>query len=379
MLKKLLFIILFFILIVVTLLWLSWNNFPNFIFNKNISLRVAKWYNDFPATLTISYDEGWPISDKNKIAQELILKYDLSMDYEIVTESYNNNRILLSYLKNKLITKGFGYFGHGHQHICHDDLTYEEAYESFKNCYDYMLSYGLKPIAYAYPAGCGFKDSTVNALKKAGFLSGRMHRRRSTSSKHITPYDQMEPTDWFRLPTVVMQDYDFEQIKECCNNNEELILILDEALDIKSWIILTYHAIGSDKERNWGFYKLDEFEKDLQSISARNFWIGSINDVTLYMYERNKITIEKKIYGNFLTKNIKKIKLILEDGLDNQIFDHPLTILMEFPDKWINKKIYVSQDHKLEYSFVLKQKTHQLNLLPNEKPYFFSIADVVFQ
>ena len=68
-----------------------------------------------------------------------------------MTASYEKRADEIGYLKDVLIPSGFGYFGHGHTHINHDKLTFEEAKESFQRCFDAMKKMGLNPVAYAYP------------------------------------------------------------------------------------------------------------------------------------------------------------------------------------------------------------------------------------
>ena len=78
---------------------------------------------------------------------------------------------------SELVPQGFSYFGHGHNHIDHDELSYEEALESFQANYDTMKDWGMKPVAYGYPRSAGHEEETQLALENAGFLSGRLLTR----------------------------------------------------------------------------------------------------------------------------------------------------------------------------------------------------------
>ena len=60
------------------------------------------------------------------------MEHGLVIGYEVVTgNSFYGDRIFsgpdderIVYLMSELVPKGFGYFGHGHNHIDHDELSY---------------------------------------------------------------------------------------------------------------------------------------------------------------------------------------------------------------------------------------------------------------
>jgi len=112
---------------------------------------------------------------------------------------------------------GFGYFGHGHTHVNHDALSYDEAFQSFKTCFDIMQNYGLKPVAYAYPEGKGFKSTTQKALKNAGFICGRFHSPLDIYNHYIIPDGVQDALNWFALPSLVMRAFKYDQCDKCVN------------------------------------------------------------------------------------------------------------------------------------------------------------------
>ena len=136
-----------------------------------------------------------------------------------------------------------------------------------------------------------------------------------------------------------MQSIEFEGCDNCINDNDELTPILDEALARTAWVILTYHSIG---QRHWGWYDWDEFRKDVQSIAARDFWTASMNDITLYVREReNAVITVEPVEGSAGTESIE---ITLSDGLDNVRFNQPLTILFDQPTDWVGRPFTVSQN-----------------------------------
>ncbi|MDQ1350380.1 MAG: hypothetical protein QG657_681, partial [Acidobacteriota bacterium] len=314
------------------------------------------------AAISLTYDDGRPKSKGNQAVNRLALENGLSIDYEIVTKDYLLKPKLKNYLLETMIPSGLGYFGHGHKHVNHDRLSYEEALKSFKRCYDAMREIGLKPVAYAYPGSAGKEAKTKKALAEAGFLSGRLHFSEKMNAPYIIPGSQTEPEDWFGLPTLVMQDYAFSHCKQCVNNNEQLIPYLDETIREKAWIILTYHAIGNKK--NYGFFSYDEFKKNIHAIKERNFWNASMNAVTLYIRER--LHAEVKIVPVLKNRKIGEMRIMVSDHLPNDIYDQPLTIMFHIPKDWANETISLIEKGQTIKTYVYPSIDAMISLQPDE-------------
>lgn len=185
----------------------------------------------------------------------------------------------------------------------------------------------------------GWEEETQRALADAGFLSGRLQASEPDRYYNL-PGSRREPDDWFALQAVPMESAAFAQNDQTrINDNRELRPVLDEAVRRTAWLILTYHNSGS--ESGYGWYDADEFEKDLQSIAARDFWNGTMNDITLYARERENVPLvtEKRNRGASA-----HIAITLTDGLDNARFNQPLTVLLDLPPDWVGQPFAVWQD-----------------------------------
>ena len=308
-----------------------------------------------------------------------MLEQSLVLGYELVTGStywgqplYSGaNDARLVYLFEELIPKGFGYFGHGHDHIDHDLLSYDDALESFRTNYETMKDWGLKPVAYAYPRNAGKDEETQRALEASGFLSGRLQAYKADRFYNI-PGDSKTPDDWFALMAVPMQSIEFstdfsDPCQECVNDNNELEPVLDEALNRTAWVILVYHNIGNPK--GFGWYDWGEFQKDIQSIARRDFWTAPMNDITLYAREREKASIKVETFGEDKIDDPDRIEITVSDGLDNAIFDQPLTILFDLPADWVGESFTVSQDGEQLDRRGFDAASARVSLEPNERPY----------
>lgn len=346
--------------------------------NKNIlksesfemDIKIAKWLNNKTAAITLTYDSGTPERSHNQPVNQLLIENDMTIDYEIVTALYNKYPNKMTFLRDELVPLGFGYFGHGHEHINHDEVNYEEAYESFKKCYDSMNEWGLKPVAYAYPNGAGWKSTTRQALEDAGFLCGRMHSLGLMVNPYILPGEELYIEDWYKLPTLVMQGYEYNQCDKCVNNNEELIPYLDENLLKKTWIMLTYHSIGV--ENGLGYFPIDEFEKNLNTIKEYDFWQASMSEAVLYIKERANTVVDTTIIRNKKSV-VTGIEFRLIDNLPNELYDQELTLLFNIPNKWINKSIGLFLQDSLIQSYKFENFEAMISIPPDEEKYKLSI------
>ena len=336
-----------------------------------LNASVAKWFDNHAAAISITNDD-WPTPGREPDIDSYVLEHGLVMGYEMVTgNTFYGDPIFsgpederIAYLMSELVPRGFSYFGHGHSHVDHDELSYEEALESFRTNYETMQDWGMTPVAYAYPRSAGYEAETQRALEASGFLSGRLVTGNSAEFYNL-PGDQLAPDNWFALMSVNMQSIEFEGCYACINDNHELTPVLDEALAQRAWLILTYHAIGQPEWYGW--YHWEEFQKDVQSIAARDFWSASMNDITLYVRERERAVITVDVVEG--GSGAESIAITLSDGLDNARFNQPLTILFDQPADWIGRPFAVFQDGELLDEFVFDTKSAMIALPPNERAY----------
>ena len=329
--------------------------------------RIAKWYNNHTSAITLTHDNPASFSSVNKELQNILELHSLTMDYELVTnrsDPYSISPHGVAYLRDTLNSLGFGYFGHGDKHDDHDGLSYFEAYQSFKACYDSMSLWGLEPIAYAYPYGAGRKKKTQQALKDAGFLSGRAFTsdNEQVPSFHIMAGDKSIPNNWFLLPTLRMESIDFNNNDNMINDDQELCGYLDESLELGSWLILTYHALASD---GWGYTTKKDFIENVVSISQRDFWNASLNEITLYTYERASCSVEiDSSYTDTL-----RVKLT-DAYSDNQKFSQPLTVILTAMQPHTE---YLLTQGEFTTTLLSQNDTLLANLLPNEQWYTITL------
>lgn len=329
-------------------------------------VTIAKWYNGHKAAISVTYDNR-PAAPYHENVEQIVEQYGMRIDYEMVTSLYMEQKWIWDYFFHELLPRDYGYFGHGHYHVNHDEMTYDEAYESFHTCYTLMKGWGLSPVAYAYPGGYNFEEETRRALKDAGFLSGRNHVREDFDNAMILSGNKTEPDDWFALPSLVMQDIDYQGCWECINENSELIPLLMQALDEEAWLISTYHSIGDTS--SFGWYSIDEFEKDIRSIAQNDFWTGSLAAVTLYIKERNAAT--GKIY-KYADDNgtITRMSIHIDDNLPDDVYSQPLSVEIQLPPEWTGKALKLYKTFGYDQTYTINDMNGYFDIIPGKEPYY---------
>ena len=350
------------------------------------AFAIAKWFDNRAAALSITYDD-WP--DASHPVDDFVLDMGLVLDFQMVTQGYADGvpdwvehdltelipDVVPGASQSKfedqrieynlaLTARGFGFFGHGHWHVNHDVLSYAQAFDSFRLCFEVMRKLGLKPVAYAYPRGAGLEEETRRALADAGFLAGRLAAPEG-QSPYIVPDAATAPQDWFSLPALMMESYDFQQCDGCINNTEELLPFLDAAIEKTAWIIPMYHNIG--RATGWGPYGWEDFQGDVRAIAARDFWVAPMNDIVLYIREREKAVVEMETTERDGTT--EQIRFTLSDGLDNERFDQSLTLIFTPPSEWAGLPVHVTQNGRhIDWIFP-DAEAATFSILPDEKPY----------
>lgn len=344
---------------------------------------VARWYDDHAAAISITYDglasdgslayldtrlpaRSRLLADTRPI-EDVVLGLGLTLDYEVVTVKFDWFPEVEAYFLENVVRKGLGYFGHGHLHVDHDRMPYDGAYRSFRQHFERLLDYGLKPVAYAYPRGAGREEETQRALADAGFLSGHYADSRE-QGHYIVPDGQTAPDNWFALPRLHMESHDFQQCGSCINDTDELIPILDEALEKRAWIVPVYHNVGVYDR--YGFYDRATFEADMRAIAARDFWVASMNAVVLYIRERERAVVTVEPVGPDVAAPVR-LRVTLSDGLDNERFDQPLTLRFRPPPSWAGRAVSVLRDGRAVAELAPVAGTALVSLLPDERPYVF--------
>lgn len=183
------------------------------------------------------------------------------------------------------------------------------------------------------------------------------------------PGNETEPPNWLALPSLRMEDIDFEGASEHVNNPDEFKEHLDNSIEFGSWLISTYHGIGWDGEtdgrpRDWGFYRRDNFFEEMLYVKQKQeegkVWLATMDDVTLYTMQRSKAE------WNLKKVDHKTFELFFDDGLDNTLYRMPLTLELLLDAELVDRNMLViAPDDEIIYEKTAESERVLLNLRPS--------------
>jgi len=292
------------------------------------TVEALKWFAGKKGAVSITYDAlwgQWRAQERLESTVRDVLRRGLRIDFEFVTAKYDHPDYLfiVEDIRDRMIPAGVHFYGHGHTHVPHDSLSFDEAFASFSRCYGLMEEWGLRPRAYSYPYGSGRRGEIQRACEDAGFICARGVTT-DPALYYICPGETAEPENWFYLPTVPVAGGEPGYVA----SHAGLAPILDEAEELGAWVILMYHAVGFPDE--WGYYPVYEFVRDIDRIAAGDAWCGNMDAVACYIRERNAFTFETVPVESGGAN--PAFDLVFRDGLDNGVFDQPLTLRFDFDD-----------------------------------------------
>lgn len=322
---------------------------------------VPKWPGGHRAAVSITYDAPWGRHPGHRLATDAVLSRGLRMDLEVVTANYLDRvgQALVATYRNDLIPAGIHFFGHGHTHALHDTMDYEGAYASFHTCFELMRLWGLEPWAYAYPGSSALRPSTQLANRDAGFVAAR-GQAFAPAEYYIVPDEVREPVNWQYLPSVVMGNASYTYI----DTHDKLAPILDTALARSAWVILMYHAIGIPE--GWSYYPIADFLLDLNQIADLDLWSANLDDACQYVRERD--TFRLGVEGAVLQADgWTRLDLTFSDGLDNALYDEPLTVELRVFPRFGYRQARLEGDADGRLEFDLAAGPPRVDVRPDER------------
>lgn len=341
--------------------------------SDTMTVSFAKWHKNYTSAVSMTFDHTWSrMVPWENVVPKIVADSALPIDYDYTSEHYwsvYQKRNAVDTLHKIL---GIAFFAHGHRHINNDELSYEDAKANFVECKDSMKAIGLNPLIYAYPSGYGYKASTQQAAKDAGFLAARMFD--PLESPYILPNNETVP-DWYRLPTLMMfrkefQDaYDFLRVnKTIINNTSQLLPHLKQNTDLRSWLILTYHMIGPTDHENT--YEVRDLLSDIAAIRAEKPWLVRMQDAVVYLREKEAVNVTLEHIRDS-QGTLQSVILSLDDALPDNVYSLPLTLILTTPLQWKGKKLRIFAENDAVQKQLLEREKQvlMLTIIPDKKRY----------
>jgi hypothetical protein len=108
--------------------------------------------------------------------------------------------------------------------------------------------------------------------------------------------------------------------------------VLERILARRGWLVVTFHGIDDglmpSEYLGWEALPVPRFQAVLDGLQAADLWIAPFGRVVRYVRERDQASL----YLREQTPSV--LRLVLEDGLDDGVYDEPLTVNLRLPDAW---------------------------------------------
>lgn len=330
-----------------------------------IDVKVMKWQDGHTAAVTITYDHGWGTGGgkpNEQISQDMVLERGLVLDYELVTSTYEGHPIIQADLRDNQLPLGIHFFGHGHQHIAYDELSYGDCLDAFEKNFKLMQEWGLNPKSFAYPNGFGRRYTTQFACLVAGFICARGFDAYS-EDVYICPNETMEPVNWYLLPAIRASSV--HTFPDTITKHAEMAEAIEKALPKTAWIILCYHSIGFTN--GFAYYPFEDFEKDMDIIAGNDFWCSNMDVIACYIKERNSFIFIKKKLSSVDGK--VEYEVVFRDWLENNIYDTPLTLDFDFHESFSVRIMKIEPGLNGSTEFEVTDNSIRLNVVPDDRKY----------
>jgi peptidoglycan/xylan/chitin deacetylase (PgdA/CDA1 family) len=112
----------------------------------------------------------------------------------------------------------------------------------------------------------------------------------------------------------------------------------EQALTEGGWLVATFHGLDDGRippeARGWEPLPLGRFLAVLDYLQDRDYWLASFGDVVRYIQQRQRaeLRLKQRCAGGVL--------LVLEDFLDERIYDRSLTVSLSLPSGWDQAAVY---------------------------------------
>lgn len=306
--------LLFLLLLNINFLGFSQNEIYNDIFYE-----VAEIYNFKHCILSITFDDG--TQNQFQVAQPILNSRNIPATFYIVT-----NQLKDSLYRNIIVQADRHHHEIGSHTSNHlsltdvDSLTLNYELINSKKDIDFLLGEN-KCLSFAYPGG-HFNENVKNNVKKY-YLSARTIVRGYNNIGSFNSYELKGMT--------YLRGLQKWQLKN----------IVKDASSKGLWLIEVFHGL-----QKMGYEPIDSiyFAEHLDYLKTKEqmIWFATISSVIKYSEELKNTYLECDTCSNDV------YKIIVDDNLDDEIYNQPLSIKIRIPDNWDSVQICGAEFIKLE-------------------------------
>lgn len=266
---------------------------------------ICTWQDDATSAISFTYDDGCP--NQYKTVVPMMNRYNLRGTFYTITD-WADNGSAIGWDQLREMSKS----GHeiGSHTITHPNSVGAEELIVAKQKIEKEI--GVPCISIAYPY-CNYPRDQ-KALESS-YISGRI------CNQVIMPNNT---TDYYRISS------------DICGTQGPLKTFADfqkrfeQARDVKGWCILLIHEI--DNGSGYSPVKSTELDPTFSYLDQhrKDYWTDTFANISLYLRERNSSSVSE------VSSSRKKVVLSVTAGLDQEIYNYPLTLCFEQPKGWKN-------------------------------------------
>jgi len=320
---------------------------------------LSSWFGFHKAACSLTFDDG--TVDQYVIAFPELEKRDLKATFFLITKyrrrgywcDFQEKRTLFSWDQaRELSLSGHEIGSHGKTH---KDLTKKRSHikrelrDSFIKIKKEIPLQKNMTFAWAYWRS---NDKCLSVAKNY-YISARSgtgipekYLERNGGIPHSTL------NDFFEINSLAIRNGDSDRSwQNLCNR------VFSE----EGWFIVGFHGITDGKIAKeclgWEAIPVFRFNYILDYIEDKGFWVAPFGTVTRYIQERNSAVLSFKYSSHH------SYILSLEDGLDDTIYNLPLSMKVKLPDKWNSVEIF--QNGRILDHHISESSYAFFNVLPD--------------
>jgi len=308
--------------------------------------QVCTWQGNKQGALTFSFDDGY---DSTIIFAKYLYSKGVSGTHNIITQ-FTGTSNFVSWQSMQADTLGNEYASHSQTHPFFDEITLNAAEsELIDSKQDLTTHLSTDAESFVFPDGAFTNDVLQSSALRNNYLSAR------TS---MEGYNLSTPIDRYALSS---------QIVYYATDTTTLFGWINNTVNYGYWTFLMMHYVGSDT----GIYSnsVAKFNAVVDYACNKNLWINTHEHIFKYIEERNSL---KPI--NYTVLNTNTIKLNLDDGLNDSVYNVPLTIKVSLPI-CMNDSVAVMQNNIIKHYPVVNENGtfySYINCLPNTVDVFIT-------
>ncbi len=292
---------------------------------------IPRWRDGHRAACTLSFDDG--TLDQYLVGFPELQRRGLKATFflhtgpreEGVWQDGAVTRRLLSWAQAaEILAAGNEIASHGVRHADLNRSTREEILAELAGSLGELLwRLPLRPpLTFAFP----FWRSTPLARREASFYYLAARGGTGLPQRYLEQNGGVPgatPEDMFDVNSLSARNSD---------RGGSWLRVLDRTLVAGGWLVVTFHGIDDGTVPRdclgWEALPLPRFQAVLDGLEAADLWIAPFGRVVRYVRERDAAAL--LLRGQ--TPSV--LTVALEDGLEDRVYDEPLTVRLWLPEGW---------------------------------------------